>query len=300
MAGELGHLTIDDNGPLCRCGGRGCLEAYCSVATVRSLLADQLPGAELPAIVDAARRGNPAALRAIEDAGRRLGVGLAHLANLINPTRIVIGGDLAQAGDILLDAAGASLRRRTLTGIGLVGIAPGLSARRPLLDDRRAAHGDGSQRTRPGRARLSRGQQRLDEHDALCRQRRRRIGNRHESVAVHGRAIDAHRTAGRSRVRQSGDTATPSPIHTWPFFIPRTSRPRSPPEDTVATFFRRSFLKTASTAGAGIALTGSVASLVTSQSAALAAGPGPDGYGPLLPDPAGLLDLPQWFRCRVL
>jgi predicted NBD/HSP70 family sugar kinase len=118
MAGELGHLTIDDDGPLCRCGGRGCLEAYCSISTVRALLADQLPGADLPEIVQAATRGNAAAVRAIEDAGHHLGWGIAHLANLINPTRIVIGGDLAQAGDLLLDAVGVALRRRTLGGVG--------------------------------------------------------------------------------------------------------------------------------------------------------------------------------------
>ncbi len=117
MAGELGHLTIDDDGPLCRCGGRGCLEAYCSIGTVRALLADQLPGADLPEIVQAATRGNAAAVRAIEDAGHHLGWGIAHLANLINPTRIVIGGDLAQAGDLLIDAVAVALRRRTLAGV---------------------------------------------------------------------------------------------------------------------------------------------------------------------------------------
>jgi predicted NBD/HSP70 family sugar kinase len=116
MAGELGHLTIDDEGPLCRCGGRGCLEAYCSIGTVRALLADQLPDADLPEIVRAATRGNAAAVRALEDAGHHLGWGVAHLANLVNPTRIVIGGDLAQAGDLLLDAVGATVRRRALAG----------------------------------------------------------------------------------------------------------------------------------------------------------------------------------------
>lgn len=116
MAGELGHLPIHDDGPLCRCGGRGCLEAYCSIATIQGLLADRLPGAELADIVQAVQQGNAAAIRAIEDAGGHLGWGIAHLANLVNPTRIVIGGDLAQVGDILLDAVGVTLRRQALAG----------------------------------------------------------------------------------------------------------------------------------------------------------------------------------------
>lgn len=75
MAGELGHPTIDDNGPLCRCGGRGCLEADCSIGTVRSLLALQPPDADLPEIVRTATSDTSAAVRAIEDAGHHLGPG---------------------------------------------------------------------------------------------------------------------------------------------------------------------------------------------------------------------------------
>lgn len=118
MAGEIGHLTLDEAGPVCRCGSRGCLEAYTSVSTVMELLAAQHPGASFADIVDAAKRGHNASRRVIEDAGRQLGWGMAMVANLINPTCIVVGGDMAQAGDLLLDAIRVGMRRHALGSVG--------------------------------------------------------------------------------------------------------------------------------------------------------------------------------------
>ncbi len=114
IAGEIGHLTIDENGPVCRCGSRGCLEAYTSVTMVQTMLSEQLPHASFAEIVAAARNGDVAALRVIEDAGRHLGWGVAMLTNLINPTCLVIGGDMAQAGDLLTGALRNRLRRHAL------------------------------------------------------------------------------------------------------------------------------------------------------------------------------------------
>ena len=113
-AGEIGHLTLDDQGPLCRCGSRGCLEAYTSVVTVQAMMADQLPGAGFDAIVEAARGGNVSAQRSFEDAGLHLGWGLASIVNLINPAVVVVGGDMARAGDLLLESARIGLRRHAL------------------------------------------------------------------------------------------------------------------------------------------------------------------------------------------
>ncbi|HSV37207.1 MAG TPA: ROK family transcriptional regulator [Nocardioidaceae bacterium] len=113
-AGEIGHLTIDDQGPLCRCGSRGCLEAYTSVGMAEAMLADQFPGATIDVLVRAAHDGNVAALRTFEEAGLHLGWGLAMLANLINPSAIVVGGDMVHAGDILLDSVRVGLRRHVL------------------------------------------------------------------------------------------------------------------------------------------------------------------------------------------
>lgn len=116
-AGELGHLTIDEFGPLCRCGSRGCLEAYCSVSMVKETLALQHPDASLAEIVRAAYNCDTSAVRVIEDAGRHLGWGVAMLANLINPTCVVVGGEMAQAGDLLLDAMRSGMRRHALAEV---------------------------------------------------------------------------------------------------------------------------------------------------------------------------------------
>ncbi|HLN78522.1 MAG TPA: ROK family transcriptional regulator [Nocardioidaceae bacterium] len=116
-AGEIGHLTIDEQGPFCRCGSRGCLEAYASVGMAQTALAAQLPGASIDQIVAAAKDGNVSALRMFEDAGLHLGWGLAMLANLINPSAIVVGGDMSRAGDLLLDAIHIGMRRHALASV---------------------------------------------------------------------------------------------------------------------------------------------------------------------------------------
>jgi predicted NBD/HSP70 family sugar kinase len=118
-AGEIGHLTLDEQGPLCRCGSRGCLEAYTSTGNVLSMLAGQLPGADLDAVVAAARDGNVSAQRALEDAGLHLGWGLASIVNLLNPELVVVGGDMARAGELLLESARIGLRRHALDSVAL-------------------------------------------------------------------------------------------------------------------------------------------------------------------------------------
>ena len=116
-AGEIGHLTIDEQGPFCRCGSRGCLEAYASIGMAATALADQLPNASIDDIVAAAKNGNVSALRMFEDAGLHLGWGLAMLANLIDPSAIVVGGDMARAGDLLLDSIHIGMRRHALASV---------------------------------------------------------------------------------------------------------------------------------------------------------------------------------------
>ncbi len=116
-AGEIGHLTLDESGPVCRCGSRGCLEAYASTGAVQSMMELQLPGATVGDIVTAARDGNASALRALEDAGLHLGWALASVVNLINPALVVVGGEMAQADDLLLDSARIGLRRHALDAV---------------------------------------------------------------------------------------------------------------------------------------------------------------------------------------
>jgi predicted NBD/HSP70 family sugar kinase len=115
-SGEIGHLTLDDQGPLCRCGSRGCLEAYAATGTALSMMGDQMPGAHIDAIIEAAKQGNVSALRVFEDAGLHLGWGLATVTNLLNPGVILVGGDMAHAGELLLESARLGLRRHVLAG----------------------------------------------------------------------------------------------------------------------------------------------------------------------------------------
>lgn len=116
-AGEIGHLTLDENGPVCRCGSRGCLEAYTSTVALQSMMELQMPGASVDDIVRAARDGNVSALRALEDAGLHLGWALASVVNLLNPALVVVGGEMARAGELLLESARIGLRRHALDAV---------------------------------------------------------------------------------------------------------------------------------------------------------------------------------------
>ncbi|VDR31432.1 Making large colonies protein [Arthrobacter agilis] len=96
VTGELGHTTINEQGAICRCGNRGCLETVASTSTMIDLLGHRGRDAGEPVdtrqIIDWALTGDTATLRVIDDAGTAIGRALAHMANLINPETIVIGG----------------------------------------------------------------------------------------------------------------------------------------------------------------------------------------------------------------
>ncbi|MBE2320171.1 ROK family protein [Solirubrobacter sp. CPCC 204708] len=111
-AGELGHTVVDPGGPICRCGNRGCLETFAGGPAVLAALAD-LHGDELTLqdVVRLAQRGDTGVARAIADAGAAIGTAVATLCNLFNPQKVVVGGDLGAAGDLLLDPLRESLRR---------------------------------------------------------------------------------------------------------------------------------------------------------------------------------------------
>jgi predicted NBD/HSP70 family sugar kinase len=111
-AGELGHTVIDPGGPICRCGNRGCLETLAGAPAVLSSLRD-VHGDDLtlPEAVELALRGDVGCARAIADAGTAIGTAVATLCNLFNPRRVVVGGDLGHAGELLLEPLRDSLRR---------------------------------------------------------------------------------------------------------------------------------------------------------------------------------------------
>ncbi len=113
-AGEIGHITMDENGPLCRCGSRGCLEAYVGGVSLVNQLAPLQPEITMAGLVGLVLAEDVGARRLIEDAGRYLGRAAAIVANIVGPELIIVGGSLAAAGDFLLDGVSDGLRRYAL------------------------------------------------------------------------------------------------------------------------------------------------------------------------------------------
>ena len=111
-AGEIGHITLDESGPVCRCGNRGCLETFAAARYVLPLLQSS-HGTDLTmeGVVRLARDGDPGCRRVIADVGRHIGSGVANLCNLLNPSRVVLGGDLAEAGELVLGPIRESVGR---------------------------------------------------------------------------------------------------------------------------------------------------------------------------------------------
>lgn len=101
-AGELGHTVIVENGPLCRCGNLGCLEAIAGGDAVIESLRDHYSGLKLGDVIVRAMSGDDACIRAIADAGGHIGIAAANAAAMYDPSRIVIGGHLARAGELFL------------------------------------------------------------------------------------------------------------------------------------------------------------------------------------------------------
>jgi predicted NBD/HSP70 family sugar kinase len=134
-AGEIGHTTIDENGPICRCGRRGCLETFAAAPAVVDLLRPSLgSGLTVDGVLERAREGDPGCQRAIADAGRHIGQALGNLCNLFNPQRIVVGGTLGAAGDLLLDPIREAVERAAIpSATDDVQIVPGVLGRRAEL-----------------------------------------------------------------------------------------------------------------------------------------------------------------------
>ncbi|HEY2206224.1 MAG TPA: ROK family transcriptional regulator [Pseudonocardia sp.] len=135
-AGEIGHATLNEFGELCRCGNRGCLETLVGTAVLLEQLAPT-HGRELAIadVVRLARAGDVACRRVLEDAGHHIGVAVAGLCNIFNPDRIIIGGELAQAEELLLDAMVRTVARRGIPSAAQAVriVTARLGARSPLL-----------------------------------------------------------------------------------------------------------------------------------------------------------------------
>jgi predicted NBD/HSP70 family sugar kinase len=114
-AGELGHTTLDESGALCYCGNRGCLETLASGPAILRLVGQADSGTlTLDRVIELAAQGDVRCRRAISDAGRAIGVAVAGLCNLINPERVIVGGLLSRADDVLLQPLRESIRRHSV------------------------------------------------------------------------------------------------------------------------------------------------------------------------------------------
>jgi glucokinase len=110
-AGELGHQTIEPDGPWCHCGNRGCLEAFARADQIAAACG----AATAEEAVERARAGDARAIDGLAQVGRYLGIGIANMITVITPDRVVIGGGIAAAADLFLGTIRAELRRRVFT-----------------------------------------------------------------------------------------------------------------------------------------------------------------------------------------
>lgn len=106
-AGEIGHLTLELDGPLCHCGRRGCLEAYAGTYGIQRLARELMRRPPSPltpkAVADAALEGDAGARKVWDAVGTRLGQGLANLILVLNPDAVLVLGGVARAGRLVLD-----------------------------------------------------------------------------------------------------------------------------------------------------------------------------------------------------
>ena len=132
LGGEVGHMVLIPEGPLCGCGGRGCLEVYASSIGIRRMALEAIErgkGEEIlkksgndlrkvtsERVFEAAREGDPSALEIFNKMGRYLGLGLVNLVNLFNPEKIVIGGKVSRAWGYFIESAIEVVHQRAMKG----------------------------------------------------------------------------------------------------------------------------------------------------------------------------------------
>ncbi|MBN1503973.1 MAG: ROK family protein [Candidatus Eisenbacteria bacterium] len=131
FAGEIGHITIDPDGPVCACGNRGCLESFVGSGSIvrraRKMIEDEgrqnewlssglssLDELTAEDVGRAAQAGDALATRVFGEAGEHLGVALAGVVNLLNPEVVVLGGGVSKAGEPLFSAVRSTVLRRAL------------------------------------------------------------------------------------------------------------------------------------------------------------------------------------------
>lgn len=134
-AGEIGHIKLQmKDGLICGCGDTGCLEAYASGPSIVTMAQDYIKGGkstkfrEMAAaeggeitpymVAKAAEAGDPVAKRIFAIVGEYIGIGLTSVINLLNPEKVIIGGGVAEAGDLLLDPIRKTIKERAMVVAG--------------------------------------------------------------------------------------------------------------------------------------------------------------------------------------
>jgi len=130
VAGEIGHICINNNGPSCRCGSKGCLERYVGNEFIverfiskeksrKSIVMDLVKNDEskiTPRIIDqACKEGDTLAREILLETGDFIGIALVGVVNLLNPEAIIIGGGVANAGKLLLDCVYDTIKQHAMS-----------------------------------------------------------------------------------------------------------------------------------------------------------------------------------------
>lgn len=128
-AGEIGHIKLQmHNGPICGCGDTGCMEAYASGPAIVAMALEYIKGGKstkyrelanpevTPYVVaEAAKQGDAVAKKIYSRMGEYIGIGLGGVVNLLNPEKIIVGGGVADCGELLLAPIKETLLKRTMT-----------------------------------------------------------------------------------------------------------------------------------------------------------------------------------------
>ncbi len=130
-AGEVGHMTILPSGPLCHCGNRGCLEVFAgggaiastalrvlssgSNSLIREIAEDDSSSITARVVSEAAKRGDEIALKIVKDFANYIGIGIASVVNILNPEVIIVGGGVANTGELLFREIKNNVKKRAFT-----------------------------------------------------------------------------------------------------------------------------------------------------------------------------------------
>ncbi len=133
LAAEVGHITLEPEGPPCGCGGRGHLESLASgtaiarraveemekgtETSITRLVEGELSKVTAKVVAQAAREGGPLANSIFKEAGFYIGLGITNLLHLLNPQLVILGGGVSKAGDLLFDPVRATVEARAIPSI---------------------------------------------------------------------------------------------------------------------------------------------------------------------------------------